>query len=54
MTRSTRETLQAIDAMGLRERFSAREPDSIASVLNAIIESKAATAAEQGPDKPNG
>lgn len=42
MTRSTRATLQDIVDMGLRERFDAREPDTIASVLDAIIELKSA------------
>ncbi|MDB5864332.1 MAG: NAD(P)-dependent oxidoreductase, partial [Betaproteobacteria bacterium] len=40
MTKSTRETLQSIEAMGLRERFGAREPDTMAPVLEAIIESR--------------
>ncbi|MDB5904109.1 MAG: NAD(P)-dependent oxidoreductase [Betaproteobacteria bacterium] len=55
MTRSTRETLQGIDAMGLRERFGAREPDSIAAVLDAIIESKGRAAAGKAEtDQTNG
>jgi 3-hydroxyisobutyrate dehydrogenase-like beta-hydroxyacid dehydrogenase len=56
MTKSTRETLQSIDAMGLRERFGAREPDTMAPVLDAIIEVKQAVAeaARAGQDKPNG
>lgn len=41
MTKATRETLQAIDDMGLRDRFDAREPERIAPVLDAIIEIKA-------------
>ena len=40
MTRSTRAVLQEIVAMGLRERFKAREPEAIAPVLDAIIELK--------------
>jgi 3-hydroxyisobutyrate dehydrogenase-like beta-hydroxyacid dehydrogenase len=40
MTKSTREMLQAIADMGLRERFDGREPDSIRPVLEAIIEIK--------------
>jgi 3-hydroxyisobutyrate dehydrogenase-like beta-hydroxyacid dehydrogenase len=50
MTKSTRETLQSIADMGLRERFGAREPDAIAPVLDAIIDAKRAA----GPAKPNG
>ena len=42
MTRSTRAMLQEILDMGLRERFDAREPATIAPVLEAIIELKAA------------
>ena len=42
MTRSTRAILQDIADMGLRERFGAREPDTIAPVLDAIIELKSA------------
>jgi hypothetical protein len=42
MTKSTREMLQSIADMGLRERFNGREPDAIAPVLQAIIEIKAA------------
>ena len=38
MTRATRETLKSIADMGLRERFGAREPDTISPVLDAIIE----------------
>jgi 3-hydroxyisobutyrate dehydrogenase-like beta-hydroxyacid dehydrogenase len=38
MTRAMRETLQQITAMGLREHFGAREPDTIAPVLDAIID----------------
>ena len=50
MTRSTRAMLQEISDMGLRERFDAREPATIAPVLDAIIELKAA---KQGvPGKP--
>lgn len=37
MTRATRAKLAAIEAMGLRERFDGREPDSIAPVLEAIV-----------------
>ncbi|HEX2827306.1 MAG TPA: DUF1932 domain-containing protein [Burkholderiales bacterium] len=47
MTKSTREMLQSIADMGLRERFNGREPDAIAPVLQAIIEIKAA-------EKPRG
>ena len=43
MTRGTREMLQSIADMGLRERFDAREPATMAPVLDAIIE------ARQGP-----
>jgi 3-hydroxyisobutyrate dehydrogenase-like beta-hydroxyacid dehydrogenase len=42
MTRSTRETLQEVADMGLRERFGAREPERITPVLDAIIEAKRA------------
>ena len=42
MTRSTRGMLQEIADMGLRERFDAREPDTIAPVLDAIIEIRGA------------
>lgn len=42
MTRATRGMLQEIVAMGLRERFDAREPATIAPVLEAIIESRRA------------
>jgi 3-hydroxyisobutyrate dehydrogenase-like beta-hydroxyacid dehydrogenase len=42
MSRSTRETLQSIVDMGLRERFGGREPESIGLVLDAIIEIKRA------------
>ncbi|HEV7803688.1 MAG TPA: DUF1932 domain-containing protein [Burkholderiales bacterium] len=40
MTRSTRETLQSMADMGLREHFGAREPETMAPVLDAIIEAK--------------
>jgi 3-hydroxyisobutyrate dehydrogenase-like beta-hydroxyacid dehydrogenase len=40
MTKSTRKVLEDIAAMGLRERFDAREPKSIGPVLDAIIEIK--------------
>ena len=42
MTRATRETLQHVTDMGLRERFDAREPETIAPVLEAIIDAKRA------------
>ena len=42
MTRATRETLQQITDMGLREHFGAREPDTIALVLDAMIDAKRA------------
>jgi 3-hydroxyisobutyrate dehydrogenase-like beta-hydroxyacid dehydrogenase len=42
MTRATRETLQQITDMGLREHFGAREPDTLAPVLDAIIDAKRA------------
>jgi 3-hydroxyisobutyrate dehydrogenase-like beta-hydroxyacid dehydrogenase len=42
MTRATRGMLREIADMGLRERFDAREPDTIAPVLEAIIELKRA------------
>ena len=45
MTRATREMLRQIVDMGLRERFDAREPSDMASVLDAIIEAKSAKAA---------
>jgi 3-hydroxyisobutyrate dehydrogenase-like beta-hydroxyacid dehydrogenase len=45
MTRSTRAMFQEISDMGLRERFDAREPETIAPVLDALIEIKAARAA---------
>jgi len=48
MTRSTRAILQDIVDMGLRERFGAREPDTIAPVLEAIIELKSAKPRAQG------
>jgi 3-hydroxyisobutyrate dehydrogenase-like beta-hydroxyacid dehydrogenase len=38
MTRSTRKMLEEIVDMGLRERFDAREPKTLAPVLDAIIE----------------
>jgi 3-hydroxyisobutyrate dehydrogenase-like beta-hydroxyacid dehydrogenase len=44
MTKSTRETLQSIADMGLRERFGAREPERMAPVLDAIIEIRSAAA----------
>ena len=47
MTRSTRAILQEMADMGLRERFHAREPATIAPVLDAIIELKDAKAARQ-------
>lgn len=50
MTRSTRAMLQEIADMGLRERFGAREPATIAPVLDAIIELKDAKAARQPQD----
>lgn len=40
MTRSTREMLQQIADMGLRERFGASEPDSISPVLEALVEAR--------------
>jgi 3-hydroxyisobutyrate dehydrogenase-like beta-hydroxyacid dehydrogenase len=40
MSRSNREVMRSVVAMGLRERFGAREPDDIASVLDAIIEAR--------------
>jgi hypothetical protein len=41
--------------MGLRERFGAREPDSMTAVLDAIIESKARAAAGKAEtDQTNG
>lgn len=46
MTRSTRETLQSMADMGLRERFNGREPEAIGQVLQAIIEIKAAARAK--------
>jgi 3-hydroxyisobutyrate dehydrogenase-like beta-hydroxyacid dehydrogenase len=54
MTKSTRETLQSIEAMGLRERFGAREPDTMAPVLDAIIEvrEKPAGNAKEAPSGP--
>jgi hypothetical protein len=42
MTRAIRETLQQITDMGLREHFGAREPETIAPVLDAIIDAKRA------------
>ena len=42
MTRATRKTLKSIADMGLRERFGAREPDTISPVLDAIIEIRSA------------
>lgn len=44
MSRSTREMMRAVVAMGLRERFGGREPAEIAPVLDAIIEAKRAAA----------
>ena len=40
MTRATRANLIAIGKMGLREKFNAREPDTIAEVMHAIVELK--------------
>ena len=40
MTRATRAMLIDIEKMGLREKFNAREPDSIAPVMRAIIDAK--------------
>lgn len=38
MTRATRANLVEIANMGLREKFNAREPDSIAAAIEAIVE----------------
>jgi len=37
MTQATRSKLDDVAQMGLREKFSAREPDSIAAVMEAIV-----------------
>ena len=42
MTRATREALQSVVHMRLRERFDGREPDAIGAVLDAIIEIRSA------------
>ena len=54
MTRSTRETLQSIADMGLRERFGAREPDAIAPVLDALIEARGKSGESGESGKANG
>ena len=51
MTRATRAMLQEIADMGLRERFDAREPATIAPVLDAIIELKGASRTERPQDR---
>ena len=38
MTRATRANLVDLAKMGLREKFNAREPDTIASAIEAIVE----------------
>lgn len=40
MTRATRAMLEDVAAMGLRERFGGREPDSIAPVIEAIVQAR--------------
>ena len=40
MTRATRGKLLDVVGMGLREKFNAREPDTIAAVMAAIVENK--------------
>lgn len=50
MTRATRTMLQEIADMGLRERFDAREPATIAPVLEAIIELRDAKAGRGSHD----
>jgi 3-hydroxyisobutyrate dehydrogenase-like beta-hydroxyacid dehydrogenase len=40
MTRATRAKLASLEAMGLRERFGGREPDSIVPVMEAIAGAK--------------
>ena len=42
MTKATRGKLVDIAKMGLREKFNAREPDTIAAVLEAIVALKPA------------
>ncbi|MDB5812531.1 MAG: 3-hydroxyisobutyrate dehydrogenase [Betaproteobacteria bacterium] len=37
MTKSTRAKLMDVSKMGLREKFNAREPDTIAAVMDAIV-----------------
>ena len=49
MTRATRAVLEEIVAMGLRERFGAREPETIEPVLDALIELRPARAARSTP-----
>ncbi len=40
MTRATRANLVEMGKMGLREKFNAREPDTVAAVIEAIVEIK--------------
>jgi 3-hydroxyisobutyrate dehydrogenase-like beta-hydroxyacid dehydrogenase len=40
MTRATRGKLLDVVDMGLREKFNAREPDTIAAVMEAIVEAR--------------
>ncbi len=51
MTRSTLGMLQSIADMGLREHFGAREPDTIAPVLDAIIKAKQSASAAVAGEK---
>lgn len=54
MTRATRTNLQAIDRMGLRERFGGREPGTIGEVLEAIVEIRGPAGPAPRAATPNG
>lgn len=43
MSRATRAALKSVADMGLRERFGGQEPKSMAEVIEAVVEKRAAT-----------